>query len=557
MIQTEKRKMIIIYYLCAILMTFYLLFIISSDTLPQNLTIHTYNTTTLSPLNKKLYYENSKWMYNSNIMQYSAYVIVKGENSFQIESNFFLNYATENIICLARLLRSERTLVLDVKRLYSTVSRIAKKISCELNINHNEIRLDEIGIAVIIADEYSNDDQNGKFPYSMINYQIPEIIEVREPRLPDVGLCINYVSNAYQGIYNWVELHKQFKIAEIIMHDGSPEKSLKRLLNNKFDSNFLNIRDYNLNYYEICESDQIKSFVKNFPTFSSNYMQTCKFFHQSWFAQIDPFDNHHNHLSPNDCYSRLSYKYEFVALYDLDELIIPRSYDPLQIIKSKEIYECEKKNKLLINLNPISTSMYDYIKRVVKENFNYDISKLRSIGFFHGAYLLPNNVENKIMNRIQEISSKINTNSLTETFPIRINFGFELVITEDDKDYVVYLNKLYKEFTCYYDKYLSKIANFDKSLIRYLYFMTGPEIRLPKSIHYSKNVQILFTHDAHAYNSDSFILYPPWNQSHINSHFRADLQPFFYGGEASIRDFSFDFEYSYFLLKNYTNFCKY
>ena len=86
--------------------------------------------------------------------------------------------------------------------------------------------------------------------------------------------------------------------------------------------------------------------------------------------------------------------------------------------------------------------------------------------------------------------------------------------------------------------------------------MTGSGIRLPKSIHYSKNVYTLFTHDARNFNNESKILDAPFNQSHINSHFRGDIQGFLWQGRASIRHFSFDFEYVYFLLKNYSNFCK-
>ena len=87
--------------------------------------------------------------------------------------------------------------------------------------------------------------------------------------------------------------------------------------------------------------------------------------------------------------------------------------------------------------------------------------------------------------------------------------------------------------------------------------MTGSGIRLPKSIHYSKNVYTLFTHDARTFHNQSIILYPPFNQSHINSHYRADLEVFLRNGRASIKDLCFDFEYTYFLLKHYSKFCKF
>ncbi len=517
-----------------------------------------FTTKTLKPLDKSPYYENSQWMYNGNSMQYSSYIIVENENKLKIESNIFLNKETDNLICFIRLLRYEKTLRLNLVEIFPTSSRIAHKIECGLNLNESKykFKLDEIGFAVIIDDEYSVKEESGRFSYELINYQIPEIIKISEPRLPEVGLCVNYVSHIYNGIYSWIELNRQFKFAEIVLHDGSSERKLKSLFQNKFDSQFLHISDYNLTYEEICQSNQIKFLMSKVQNIPASYMEVCNNFHTNWFASINSYDNHHNHVSPNDCYSRLSYKYEFVALFDLDELIIPRTYDPLNMIKSKEIFKCEKNSKLC-DLNPIlSTSMYTYLKKIIQDNFEYDITKLRSIGFLHGAYLIPNDVEKNVMNTIKDIALKIESNTLTGPFPIQVNFGFVLEINENDKDYVVYLNKLYNEFTCYYNKYLSNITNFDKNFIRYLYFMTGSDIRLPKSIHYTKNVYTLFTHDARTFHNESFILYPPWNQSHINSHFRGDIQTFLWNGRASITKFSFDFEYAYFLLKNYSDFCK-
>ena len=551
--KTEKNKKFhLFFYFLVFSVIIYLTFILHSGGEANDIEKNIIENA--KPLDRSLYYVNTQWMFNGNIMQYSSYILLeKRLNKQRIEATFFQNVQVDKnqIACLVQNIRLNIEFRLNNTIVYDTVSKIAKKISCD--ISDYELNIEEIAVAIIINTEYGED----KFPIGMINYQIPEIIEVQEPRLPNVGLCINYVSSVYKGIYDWVKLQEKFKFAEIIIHDGSPDRSLKKLFGSNYNSNFLTIRDYNLTFNEICATKQINSYQTVYQSSFASYFNLCQQFHQMWFASINPFENHHNHISPNDCYISLGYKYEFVALFDLDELIIPRNYDRLKIIQSEDIYKCKENNKELCNLNPSSIPMYDYLVNIVNENFNYDISKLRSIAFYHGAYLIPNSIEIDVMNRIKEISDKIESKTLNETFPIRINYGLNLLINENDTEYILYLSKLYTEFSCFYNNYLSKMENFDKNLIRYLYFMTGAQIRLPKSIHYSKNVYILFTHDAFAFNDDSYILYPPWNQSHINSHFRADLEPFFRNNfQITIKDFSFDFEYTYFLLQTYSKICK-
>ena len=184
------------------------------------------------------------------------------------------------------------------------------------------------GVAIVRGEDYKYKININKFsylglnayPYEMINYQKADLIVEMNPRLPAVGVCLNHVTKVYNGIIDWVKFHEIFKVAKIIMHDGSLTRNLRHfetLLNTKL----VEIRDFKFKFSEICETEQIKSFYFKHPLLYPFYYRTCKRFYKRKFSN---YDGNHNHLSANDCFTSFSYIYEFVTLYDLDELIIPR-----------------------------------------------------------------------------------------------------------------------------------------------------------------------------------------------------------------------------------------
>jgi hypothetical protein len=187
------------------------------------------------------------------------------------------------------------------------------------------------------------------------------------------------------------------------------------------------------------------------------------------------------------------------------------------------------------------------------------MKKLRSIEFQHAAMFLPFNLQNKIMYELKLIAINVENNNLTEEYPIEIptiRKGIVFIITEKDASFIVRLSKLFESFSSFYDKFLQKIQNYNQNFIRYLYFVSGNERRLPKSIHYTKNVYSIFTHDALHYESSSIILNASIDNGHLNNHFRDELNIFFYKYQNfSIKTINYDFEYLFYLLKTHTNYC--
>jgi hypothetical protein len=462
-------------------------------------------TTPKIELDTDIYHLNNNWMYNVNLMQFSSYIIIKDDKNRNLEGMVYVNAdpRDSDLRCLIYSNGMDKPIVLKVKTMYKLAVFYVRKIICEFE-DIPGFSLNELVTAIVFENDFNYDlSQPSRFTKDIINYQIPQIIEVQEPRIKDVGICLQFVSRVYPGIYNWVKLHQDFKAAELVMYDGSHDKSLRKLLSKSFQKPFTDIYDYNTAENDICNNKIILSYKTKFTSIFTDYRRKCSATYQSTLARS--YDGNHNHLSANDCYIKLNYKYEFVTLYDLDELIIPRYYDGSKIIETSANNVCTNRSHVC-TIKPIFLSMYDYFVKLINKSFHHDSSKLRSIQFSHAAYLIPTEMSKNVLNQVKDFAQKFETNSYNGGFPAKVAISnHEMLIKEEDKNHVIKLNKFYDAYLCYYENYLKKIENFDGNMLRYLYFMTGPGKRLAKSIHYTKNVFSLFTHDAIHFEKDSFI----------------------------------------------------
>ena len=514
----------------------------------------------------KNFINNHNWMFNYNVIQYSSYIIVHKENKLQVEAMIYIQLfklVSENIKCLVLSTVLNRIYILNLSNVYKTKQPDIRKIVCSISSKVIPvIKKDGIRIAIVNLNDFNFNilQDFGKYPLDMISYQIPSFIYVEEPRLPQVGVCLQYVYEFHPRLSDWIELHKKFKVAKIIMYDGTLNFSMKSL-NNNFNEKFLKIHEnfYPSNY---CNNDNnvIEFYLKRFPQYKK-YLESCKKISNKLMQKSNYGNEKRNQMSSNDCYLQLNYIYEFVSLYDSDELIIPRYYENSNIFHSDQAFNCTNHNKEICFLKPISLNMYDYIRRLIQNSFTHEISKLRSIEFQHAVMFTSSNLQKRIMQEIKLIAIDIENNNLTEQFPIEIPTiykGVVFTIAENELSHVVRLSKLYDSFNCLYGKYLEIMRKIDQSFVRYLYFVTGNNRRLPKSIHYTKNVYSIFTHDALHYNETSIILKAPIYNGHINAHFRDELISLFEKPEnVSVKSIDFDFEYAFYLLKTYSNFCTY
>jgi hypothetical protein len=500
------------------------------------------------------YYQNHRWMFNINVFQYSSYIIIDSTTTVhRIELMAYLNdinMKKDQLNCLAHSISTSQTYKLEIIEFYHVVVEHCYKIICKFDHNTIPSELNDITVAVVVRNDFES-----QFPLDMINFQIPTIIHAQNPRQPQVGVCVNYIPDVYAGISNWVQMHKDFNVAEMVMHDASQSGALKNLLYPKFEANFIEIRDYYLGHDYVCNTEQVQSRLQLHPTLAKTYLQICTNFMSS---RLRNHDGSHNHLSCNDCYTSLYYKYEFVILYDLDELVIPRKNNIMDIAKKQISFECNDRNNICEYKAVLN--YYDYLKDIIKNNFKENISKLRSIAFHHSAYLLPTEIQTALMKNLKDIVDKIKLKQ--DKFPFLLSlqnfqgFRHTFTISESDKDYAVYLSDKFDAMSCLFDKNIKNSPILEQQWKRFVYFHTNYEQRFPKSIHYTKNVQTLFTHDASAFTKDSIILNADKENGHMNSHFRGDLVSFYHEHRtSSIRNIGIDFDYLMYLIKDFTTLC--
>jgi hypothetical protein len=78
-------------------------------------------------------------------------------------------------------------------------------------------------------------------------------------------------------------------------------------------------------------------------------------------------------LSVNDCYTVMKQKYEFIAHFDLDEMIFPRNFTNTEDFYEKsEYFTCNNVSKIC-NAN-VFTNSYNQVKSFVgiKDNYLYN-----------------------------------------------------------------------------------------------------------------------------------------------------------------------------------------
>jgi hypothetical protein len=505
------------------------------------------------------HYKNHQWMFNVNVFQYSSYLIVSNSSHSLIETLIFVKDAhnkklkPDNFRCYVRNKETFVTQEIEVTAAYRLVLDHIYKIVCLFDQKNMTPQLNDLAVAVVRANDFDFEWKlANSFPSSMMNFQLPKVIKEEYPRIPKVGVCVNYVSAVYPGIYNWVKMHEYFQAAEIVMHDADKNK-LRKLLYPKFKNSFVEIRDYDIN--NICATDQIKTKGKYYTNLIKfhKYKNTCEMFVRGIFYDYGT----HNHLSVNDCYASLSYKYEFVTLYDLDELVLPRAHNILDIAKKSEPFKCSNLTHTC-SYKPI-INMYDYFKFLIKNEFKDNITKLRSIAFHHSAFLFPDDIQTLLFKNLKDIVVQIKSNSIK--FPCDLNTGGKngfhhgFQIDEKNKDYAIYLSEKYDEIVCLFDRII-KTNSLQNEWKRFVYFHTHYEQRFPKSVHYVHNVQALFTHDAHHFTNDSSILSPSKENGHMNSHYRIDYRGFVAETRtSSIKNIGIDFDYVIFLIQNFTNSC--
>ena len=557
-------------------------------------------------------HDNYKYIINNNVGQYSSYIVVD-DKSIEYEKTIQtiivllkLNYENvknfgpkENFICLLNFVSTEnekRMFEIEVFEMPLMLNKYSVKFIFKLKYDLSNFK--NLSVAVIWKPDYNKKLNLSRFisefnetipkkvvlPYNLIKFQIPTILQTFNPRIPSVGLCVHYTYAIPSFILNWIDNNLIFGIREIMLYDATDHEILRKTVSKHFsDNKKIIVRPYDMTLDGLCDEKYLLKQFQEFnlpPKIKKYFKESCKTFFKAYFKEKHEMRTQHEPLTVNDCFVVLKEKYEFIAHYDLDEFIFPRTFNNFNDFYKKNVSLACTKSAEICHLNVFENSyktkksdgtnnnfFYNYINSIIDNNSNgRNLDKLSSIYFQHAGYLIPNNDEKNFVKQMRlfiNLDAKTKNKSSMYPFhlyltapPFRFTRAFSIDSMEDAA-YVKYLYKTYQNFiSCGFKNYLNN-TKIDKVFIRYFYFIAGENERGKKAVHYYKNVNSIFIHHALDYKIGHWILRPT---DAINgqyfSHHRQDMH-FIYSRQltGSIKSLNIDFEYMFFMLKKSANYC--
>ena len=268
-----------------------------------------------------------------------------------------------------------------------------------------------------------------------------------------------------------------------------------------------------------------------------------------------------DHITLNDCFIVFRHKYEFIAHYDLDELLLPRRYNINEFSEKKHALTCSNTNYVCSKITPFeNNNMYDYIKSLIESKRDKrNLDKLSLINFRRTITFKPQQIiEIKLINDLKNIidnSIKFPTEIFVQTNHLQ-KYGHRFIIKREDIDYVRYLYKTYNSFfSCANNRYLRNITNINNVFVRYMFYHQNEQDYKGKKVYYYKNVYSVFTHWPLDYEKDTWNVVPSPDSGHLVQHYRDKHEVRSKNYTESIRNIGYDFEYIFLILKKFTNIC--
>ena len=602
MIKNFKIKMLFIFFTSSY---FFYLIINKYETFQiQKTRLNTKTTTSdidhkmhISTTPIQFFAKNKEFIINNNLAQYSSYLIidqneVTNEKIYRVES--LVHFKTinsekykemKNFICILRSINGEILSELEPSESPKFYWNENRKLIYNLDLKFlkdSKLTLNTIVIAIIWKPDFNKSlelisvsDEHSLtviLPYKFIKYQIPEIINTQIPRLPSVCFCIHYTYAIPSSLLNYIDYNLALGVQEIVFYDAIKNKGLTRYLKNIYaDDSRITIMPFEIDFDDICDEKVLFKQYPNIPETEKQILtKSCEKFFEKEFQDKLNFRGQHEQLTVNDCFTLMSQKHEFIGYFDLDEIVYPRNMNLTTDFFQKTDNFCGKRSEIC-NSTPFKRkkgNFYDYLHYLIKINGNgRDIKRLSSINFLHATSVIPNSNQKNLMTNLGDVLDLISNSSkpkkslfplmisLSEN-PINIDKIHYFVIKEEDVNHAKYLYKTYESFTkCFYESHLKNIDKIDKDFIRYLYFLTEPNERMGKAIHYYKNVKSLFVHYASDTVEKSWHFSPSYADGNFMQHYRFAPKQRYGNITGSILKLNIDLEYGFFLLKNFTNFC--
>ena len=523
------------------------------------------------------FFKNYYWMPNNNVMQYSSYIFIKNSYDLFIRSLITVNranireeeFSKSEFFCSIMSIKSNNQIDIVATNVINLIHKKTKVVECYYDKLHL-ININDISVAIIRNNDFSHLKKsylfNGKIrvlPYFMINYQIPAIKRVNAKKIKNIAICVQFTYNLSPLIKDWVKIHEQLKIPKIILYDSTVNDSLINYIKINNLSKIVQVRPYYFDEHKTCSLETLNWYINNeYENFDAEiYRDICFSFAYSVKFNYSNFESRliHEDLSANDCYITENEYFEFVGLYDFDEIIFPRRFENDYY---GDVDSCHANNKICSKY-AFTSSLYDYLIKLIINQFSEKINKLNSIYFDAGLYLELNyNINNLMTNLNDTFHSLFKTGKLNDTINISLDnkTDHKLLIHKNDYNYVEELIKNFDTFNCLKNIFTSKNIKYLNSIFsRFLYLIieTKPAFQRPfKCLHYTNNVKAIYTHGSILALQNSNYLLPSIVSGHFLSHFRSNTTEHIQkNNDSSITKFQIDFEYMNYLIHNLTNYC--
>jgi hypothetical protein len=492
---------------------------------------------------------NQQWFYNQDIAQYSTYVIKNATHTW-IEALVLVGYSgkdssltSNDLVCLIRVENTNEIVEFNLTALKNAYFGYPRKAIVLLE----DRKFHETDLSVAVMRKAHNSS------HEYLNFQATGKLTVQEPRTKAIAQCIAHVRHFTDTHKKFLKMQQNFGIKEFILHDSTRNQDLTKFLQNNPEYEFVTLRQYNQNPATICNrsvagmlnrADVNRTHVARFNEMCLQYTRTY----------IDVPTWNHEELSLNDCYITLGYTYEFVAVYDLDEFVFPRTQSP----QTSESQVCDMTSAC--QKTSFGTSHYAYIKSIVNNHWHTDDhSKLGSVCFSHVAMLTPD-IAQKILKSLKGLVGQLKANGSTVLYPFvhDVDATVSFQIDKGDENYLDYLVGFNDQVQCLFSKMNGSKTIADEHK-RYMYHLLPSNYRFGKCIHYTKNVAMLFGHWGYGVTGKS--ISANFTNGEFLAHFRPSLSNYYYEHQNNeklitpIKSLNFDIEFVNFMVKTYTNSC--
>jgi hypothetical protein len=284
---SRKKTIFLLFCLCVLIV---MVFIFASNDK------HSKSKVTHTDRSKQSYFSNHVWLFNENTAQYSSYIVRNATNTWIESMIFYDDYKDVHLkkdtgfVCFIKIIKTAKVIAIKPTEILYT--------KIVIHLDRKKFRERKIAIAITRS-------LNGSVDSSLLKYQIPDEIAVAEPRVKQVALCFHHVYKFTDKAKFFIKTQKDFGIAELVIHDATSDASLADYVS---DFEFVRLRPFDLNPDEICEEQ-----------FYGAHAEKCR----NLFV-IEMVRNRFlvEWISLNDCYISMGYQYEFVAVYDVDEVCL-------------------------------------------------------------------------------------------------------------------------------------------------------------------------------------------------------------------------------------------